>query len=304
MQKRKKGFVSIHRCLLQDSIWLSEKFTRAQAWVDLILLANYKDGFIRKSGVRIELKRGELGWSKLDLSKRWQWSRGKVDRFLNELESVQWIEQRTGQHTTIIKILEYNAYQDVNGKIKEETVQHSEHEIEQQTDTKQDNHLNNNNNKNNNIYISEDEFLEFWEACPKKVGLANARSRYEEARQKQSHDFLMEKITAYAKSVYGRDDKFILQPANWLRDERYHDQEVAKDEPQEVDSSGWSEWKKRLAGHIGAHSVDAWFKHAQFDGSVIRVPTKFLADRINQEHIIEVQKALGERVTVICSKGS
>ena len=35
-----KGYVKIHRELLEHPIWTSEKFTRGQAWADLILKAN------------------------------------------------------------------------------------------------------------------------------------------------------------------------------------------------------------------------------------------------------------------------
>jgi hypothetical protein len=82
---KNKGWIRLHRKLMDDPIWLAESFTRGQAWVDLLLLANHTDGYIRKRGIRIDLKRGDVGWSETELSKRWRWSRGKVKRFLTEL---------------------------------------------------------------------------------------------------------------------------------------------------------------------------------------------------------------------------
>jgi hypothetical protein len=149
----RNGFVSIHRKLQNDPIWLSEKFTRAQAWVDLILLANHSDGYIRKSGHRIPVKRGQCGWSKLRLADRWGWSRGKVDRFLKELEIDGWIEQQTGQQTTIININEYNTYQETTNKKRTPKKTTDEH----QTDIKQD--TNNNNNNNNNDYNNKGDVV-------------------------------------------------------------------------------------------------------------------------------------------------
>lgn len=49
--------------------------------------------------------------SQLTMAKRWKWSRGKVRRFLNDLETEQMIVQQTGQHTTLVSICNYDKYQ-------------------------------------------------------------------------------------------------------------------------------------------------------------------------------------------------
>ena len=64
------GTFSLHRSLLDHSLWGGEAFTRGQAWVDLIGHAAWKDGFIRVRGQRIDLERGELAWSERELAKR------------------------------------------------------------------------------------------------------------------------------------------------------------------------------------------------------------------------------------------
>jgi hypothetical protein len=52
--------------------------------VDLLILANHKEGIIRKRGIKIDLERGDIGFSEVELAERWKWSRGKVRRFLTE----------------------------------------------------------------------------------------------------------------------------------------------------------------------------------------------------------------------------
>lgn len=113
---KEKGFVVLWRKIADNRIWLDEPFTRGQAWVDLIMLANHKDGFLRVRGNRLEVKRGDVGWSKQRLSKRWQWSIGKVTRFLVELENDLQIVQKTVGKTehricSIITINNYETYQ-------------------------------------------------------------------------------------------------------------------------------------------------------------------------------------------------
>jgi len=80
-----RGYIKLWRRLQDSSLWNRERFTRGQAWVDLIMLANHKDGHIRKRGIKIPILRGEIGWSERELAKRWKWSRGKVRRFMIEL---------------------------------------------------------------------------------------------------------------------------------------------------------------------------------------------------------------------------
>lgn len=105
------GWVKMHRKLQSNPIWLSEPFTRGQAWVDLILLANHSKGFLRARGVRVDVERGQVGMSHVKLSERWTWSRGKVKRFLNELEMDQQIVQQNNNITCLISIVNYNEYQ-------------------------------------------------------------------------------------------------------------------------------------------------------------------------------------------------
>ena len=92
-------------------MWLAEPFTRGQAWVDMIMLANHKNGYIRKRGVRVTVSRGQLGWSERELATRWRWSRGKVRRFFGELKHDGNIVPQKTNVTSLINIVNYNAYQ-------------------------------------------------------------------------------------------------------------------------------------------------------------------------------------------------
>jgi hypothetical protein len=108
-----EGWVKLHRRISQNELWLSEPFTDGQAWVDLIMLANHKNGFIKARGIRYEIKRGEIGWSEVKLSERWRWSRGKTRRFLKFLENKNMIKivQQNFKLSTIISITNYDEYQ-------------------------------------------------------------------------------------------------------------------------------------------------------------------------------------------------
>ncbi len=109
------GWVKLHRLLAGHDLWLGEPFTRGQAWVDLLLLANHKTGHIRRRGVKIPVERGQVGYSQESLSTRWRWSKGKVIRFLSELKRDERITQKTVLKnlalSTLIDITNYGQYQ-------------------------------------------------------------------------------------------------------------------------------------------------------------------------------------------------
>ena len=109
------GWIKLHRCLFSSSMWTNEVFTRAQAWIDLIGLANYQDGFIRIQGIKVDVLRGELAISEENLAIRWKWSRGKVRRFLQELRDEAMITKenhaKQDRRKAVITILNYEKYQ-------------------------------------------------------------------------------------------------------------------------------------------------------------------------------------------------
>ena len=163
------GWVSIHRKMANNPIWTSEPFTRGQAWVDLILLANYREGYIRARGIKIPVKRGQVGTSQVTLTSRWQWSRGKVKRFLDELETDQQIVQQKNNVSSLITIVNYDEYQ------QDDTANSTAdgQQTVQQTDSKQYTNNNNNNNKKENnkqpAKPVDDKYLKFCEHYYKKL---------------------------------------------------------------------------------------------------------------------------------------
>lgn len=105
------GWIKLDRKIMDDPLYLSEPFTRIQAWIDLLLLAAYRDGHIFVRGIRIEFKRGQVVTSLDKLAKRWMWSKPKVMRYLHVLESETQVLLQKGNVTTLISILNYEKYQ-------------------------------------------------------------------------------------------------------------------------------------------------------------------------------------------------
>jgi len=77
-----EGYFYIWRSIQDNPLWKEKPFSRGQAWVDLILMAQHSDGDIHLSkGFIIEAKRGDILYGLDFLSNRWGWGKPKVVRF-------------------------------------------------------------------------------------------------------------------------------------------------------------------------------------------------------------------------------
>ena len=99
-----EGWIKLHRQIEENEFWFSEKFTRAQAWIDILLLARHKTGLATIRGVDIHLSPGQLCYSQKSLAKRWKWNVKTVNKFLSTLEKREMVDTRKNNITTIITI--------------------------------------------------------------------------------------------------------------------------------------------------------------------------------------------------------
>ena len=107
-----EGWISIHRSIWENWTWEDKPFSKGQAWIDLLLLANFKDVKMPYKGEIITCKRGDVNRSIQELSIRWGWSRNKTRMFLDLLEKDKMVIVNATTHRTTITIEKYNDYQD------------------------------------------------------------------------------------------------------------------------------------------------------------------------------------------------
>ena len=105
------GWIKLHRSIMDHPLYHAEPFTRLQAWVDLLLMANIDRRVMLVRGVRIEVERGQVVRSKDYLAGRWRWSRSKVKRYLKLLEDEEMIVQQNTSLISKITIVNYDKFQ-------------------------------------------------------------------------------------------------------------------------------------------------------------------------------------------------
>ena len=109
------GYFLLHRRFFEHPLWTEKReFSKAEAWIDLIEQARWKDDetSIMHNGQIVKWGRGQLVASVRFLRDRWKWrSNNKVTRFLDLLEKENMI--RYDKRTAIgrITICKYDAYQ-------------------------------------------------------------------------------------------------------------------------------------------------------------------------------------------------
>lgn len=204
-----KGYISLHRQIMDNPMYYAEPFTRMAAWIDLLLLANHKQGFIYVRGNRVTVNRGQVGMSETSFAERWQWSRGKVRRFLKELEKDNQIVQQKSRIKSLLSIVNYDKYQ-TDGTTDRTT-------DGQQTDT------NNKNNKNDNI---KGDFENFWTQYHQITGKPKTDKesalKYWNKLTAKEQTKAIEAIKPYYNSL--NDPKFTKKARTYLSEKNFNDE--------------------------------------------------------------------------------
>jgi DNA replication protein DnaD len=92
-------------------MWYEERFSKGQAWVDLLLLANHSDKKILFNRDFTIIKRGQYLTSMVRLAEKWKWDRKTVAKYLKLLEKDKMITLDVDNHKTLITIDNYRVYQ-------------------------------------------------------------------------------------------------------------------------------------------------------------------------------------------------
>lgn len=216
------GWIKLHRKISTNDLWLSEKFTRGQAWVDMLMLANHTDGFIRSNGMKINIKRGQIGWSEMRLSERWRWSRGKVRRFLSELEDEKMIIQQKNRRSPIVSVINYSSYQ--SDSTTQGTTYNTSNgqDMDKRWYTKKNDKKENNENNENKEVEFERMFGEFWVLVPKKEKKKKAREVYRKTIKSTPHVDVVAGLKRYIKDK--PDWQAWAGPVVWLNEGRWDDE--------------------------------------------------------------------------------
>jgi hypothetical protein len=205
------GWIAIDRKLLDSAIWnTGEAFTKGQAWVDLLLLANYEETEQFIGYEVIKIPRGTYMTTIRDLSKRWDWSTSKVLNFLHFLEKQKMLTLKANTKKTLISIVNYENYQSEKNTKKTQSERKAN-----ASQTQKENLLYKETNKQiNKGTIAKQKYGEF-----QNVLLTD--EEYGKLQQTiPNADNLIERLSAYIESTGKKYKSHYATLLNWDRRDR------------------------------------------------------------------------------------
>lgn len=151
----KQGWISLHRQIQDHWLWEDKPFSKGQAWVDLLLLANHDDNKFLLGNELVKVEAGSFITSELKLMERWGWGKSKTRSFLEMLQNDGMIVKKSDRKKTTIIINNYGAFQDF--ETSKQTTNRPRTDRKQTTNrprTDTNNNDNNDNNENNDNKLS------------------------------------------------------------------------------------------------------------------------------------------------------
>lgn len=196
-----QGWIKIHRKILDNFLWEDKPFSRGQAWIDLILLANHEDKTIIFSGNVVEIKRGQKMTSLRKLSDRWGWSRTKTKKFLEVLQNEKMLTYKSNSKNTVYSIVNYNNYQEKQEYKNDTEMTQKNHrndtEMTQKNTNKNDKNDKNDKNILNNL--SNDKLfvplIQKWNELPETVSKISTLKK-----DTQRYKMLSQRVSEYGEN--------------------------------------------------------------------------------------------------------
>jgi hypothetical protein len=109
------GWIKLHRSMAEHQLWLSRPFTIGQAWVDLLMQANYHESTVLHGYRPLTIQRGQVFTSLERLRTRWQRDRKTVRAWLLAFESDGMLTRASAYGAdggyTLLTIRNYDRYQ-------------------------------------------------------------------------------------------------------------------------------------------------------------------------------------------------
>lgn len=196
-----QGWITLHRKIFDNFLWEDRPFSKGQAWIDLILLANHEDKTTIFNGNVVEIKRGQKMTSLRKLSDRWGWSITKTKKFLEVLQSEKMLTYKSNSKNTVYSIVNYNDYQDFKKYKSNTEVTQKKHRSNTEVTQKKTNNNDNNDNNDNNILnnLSNDKLfvplIQKWNELPDAITKISTLKK-----DTQRYKMLSQRVSEYGEN--------------------------------------------------------------------------------------------------------
>lgn len=110
-ERMDSGYICLNRKIRDSWIWDFDNPKLALAWIDILMLANWKDKRKYISGKPVEIKRGSVLTSYVSLGERWGVHRDTARKWVKLFERDKMVSTKSNNHMTLITVENYERYQ-------------------------------------------------------------------------------------------------------------------------------------------------------------------------------------------------
>lgn len=212
------GWLKLYRSILDSAVFQDAEVLKV--WIWLLCSVAFEQHDTICYGKVIHLKPGQTATGRKKIAQCTDLNENKVYRALTVLKSLGNIEIKSTNKYSIITIVNWDKYQEENGKrtsIEQQTNSKTTAE-EQQEDSKRTQHKNGKNGKKEkNIYICS-FFQSVWDEYPKKLGKNKVTKAAMEQLEEAGEATVMSAVRRYVEKIKrdGTDEKYIMHGSTFF----------------------------------------------------------------------------------------
>ena len=227
------GWLKLYRSILDSAVFQDAEILKV--WIWLLCNVAFEQHDTICYGKVIHLKPGQIATGRKKIAQCTDLNENKVYRALTALKSLGNIEIKATNKYSIITVVNWDKYQDENGKrtSSEQQTNSKQTSEEQQYDSKTTQHKNGKKEKKEkNIYICS-FFQSVWDEYPKKLGKNKVTKAAMEQLEEAGEDAVMSAVRRYVEKIKrdGTDEKYIMHGSTFFNG-AWRDY-VVEDKPEE-----------------------------------------------------------------------
>lgn len=227
------GWLKLYRSILDSAVFQDAEVLKV--WIWLLCSVAFEQHDTICYGKVIHLKPGQIATGRKKIAQCTDLNENKVYRALTVLKSLGNIEIKATNKYSIITVVNWDKYQDENGKRTSSEQQNNSKTTteEQQSDSKRTQHKNGKNGKKEkNIYICS-FFQSVWDEYPKKLGKNKITKAAMKQLEEAGEDAVMDAVRRYVEKIKrdGTDEKYIMHGSTFFNG-AWRDY-VVEDKPEE-----------------------------------------------------------------------
>lgn len=212
------GWLKLYRSILDSAVFQDAEVLKV--WIWLLCNVAFEQHDTICYGKVIHLKPGQIATGRKKIAQCTDLNENKVYRALTALKSLGNIEIKSTNKYSIITVVNWDKYQDENGKrtANEQQTNSKTTAEEQQENSKRTQHKNGKKEKKEkNIYICS-FFQSVWDEYPKKLGKNKVTKAAMEQLEEAGETAVMDAVRRYVEKIKrdGTEEKYIMHGSTFF----------------------------------------------------------------------------------------